>query len=368
MRIIDEQMVVVPVSSLIPFFIKHMENSKDISNINKFLRYGAMAAGGFLLGRAVVKAVRRFKVKNKVILITGSSRGLGLVLARQLADKKAKVVICARNEEELKRAKDDLQQRTKHVMAIPCDLTDKTQVRSLVEVVEREWGAIDVLINNAGIVQVGPEELMKEEDYEAAMKIHFWAPFYAIKEVLPIMQRRREGRIVNIVSIGGKISFPHLLPYNASKFALSGLSEGLTAELAKNNIKVTTVYPGLMTTGSPRNIDVKGQTEKEYAWFKLSDSLPVISMNAERAARKIIKAMREGEMTLTLTLPAKLAEAVHGIAPGLNITIFDVINRMLPSKDGASGERKKGYESESGMSSSFFAKSTEEAGVRNNER
>ena len=157
---------------------------------------------------------------------------------------------------------------------------------------------------------------------------------------------------------------PHLLPYNTSRFALSGYSEGLAAELDKYNIKVTTVYPGLMRTGSPRNIDVKGQHEVEYAWFKISDSLPFISMNAERAARKIIIATSKGSRTLTLTMPAKLAVAIHGVAPGLTVSFFDLIDSLLPEASDRY-QTKKGFESESQLSESFLTEKTDEAAERN---
>src|SRR5204863_5194639 len=120
-------------------------------------------------------------------------------------------------------------------------------------------------------------------------------PLFTTLSVLPAMRRQGEGRIVNISSIGGKIAVPHLLPYDASKFALTGFSEGLRAELLKDGIYVTTVCPGLMRTGSPRNADFKGQHEAEYAWFSIGDSLPGMSMSAEAAAERIVTAFRQGE-------------------------------------------------------------------------
>src|SRR5207302_995684 len=145
------------------------------------------------------------------------------------------------------------------------------------EVLDR-FGRLHVLINNAGVIQVGPMEEMTLADYEDTMQTHFWAPLFTTLSVLPALRRQGEGRIVNISSIGGKIAVPHLLPYSASKFALTGFSEGLRAELLKDGIYVTTVCPGLMRTGSPRNADFKGQHRAEYAWFSISDSLPFFSM------------------------------------------------------------------------------------------
>src|SRR5207237_838032 len=111
-----------------------------------------------------------------------------------------------------------------------------------------------------------PFDNLTAEDFSRAMQTHFSGPLYTMLAVLPSMRLRRRGRIVNIGSIGGKIPVPHLVPYCASKFALVGLSESLRTELSQEGIYVTTVNPGLIRTGSPRNVDIKGQHEKEYAW------------------------------------------------------------------------------------------------------
>jgi NAD(P)-dependent dehydrogenase (short-subunit alcohol dehydrogenase family) len=198
----------------------------------------AAGAGAFLAGRALSRRFFGYSLRGKVVLITGVSRGLGLVMAREFASEGARIAICARRPDELEAARADLKRRGAEVMAIPCDVTDRAQVNELMNVVRDRFGRIDVLVNNAGVIQVGPVEVMTMEDYEEAMKTHFWGPLYATLAVLPEMRRRRAGRIVNITSIGGKISIPHLVPYSASKFALVGLSEGLRAELLKDGVRV----------------------------------------------------------------------------------------------------------------------------------
>jgi NAD(P)-dependent dehydrogenase (short-subunit alcohol dehydrogenase family) len=261
----------------------------------KSLLWLAAAAGLGWAGRAAVRAARRLCLADKVVVLTGGSRGLGLVLARQLAAARARLVICARDADELERARVELVIRGAEVRALRCDVTERGQVEEMMQRVVDDLGGIDILINNAGVIEVVPAEVMTLADYEEALRTHFWGPLYTISAALPHLRRRPAGRIVNIASIGGKISVPHLVPYSVSKFALVALSEGLRAELLKDGIYVTTVIPGLMRTGSPRNATFKGQHRAEYAWFSISDSLPLVSISAEHAARRIIDACRHGD-------------------------------------------------------------------------
>jgi NAD(P)-dependent dehydrogenase (short-subunit alcohol dehydrogenase family) len=162
------------------------------------LKLAAAGAGAYLAARAVYRRFNGYDFGGKTVLITGGSRGLGLVLARRFAAEGANVAVCARDPRELERARADLVSRGAHALAIPCDVTDRAQVRELVDVVTRHFGRVDVLVNNAGVIQVGPLEVMTLEDFEQAMNIHFWGPLYTTLAVLPQMRRRREGRIVNI--------------------------------------------------------------------------------------------------------------------------------------------------------------------------
>lgn len=326
---------------------------------------GTIGAGAWLALRAYREAKFNFAGKN--VLITGGSRGLGLVLSRQLAQAGARVAICARDEDELGRAEEDLKEYGGPIFTLPCDITDQQQVDKMIQKVQGELGPIDVLINNAGIITTGPLECMTIEDFQEAMNTNFWGALYTIMAVLPQMRERKEGRIVNISSIGGKVSVPHLLPYSAAKFALTGLSEGLRTELARDNIVVTTICPGLMRTGSPRNAMFKGQHRAEYAWFSISDALPGTSVSAEHAARSILSACRRGDAELVLSLPAKFAVLFHGIFPGLTADVLQLVNRLLPGPDGAGTEAIPGRESESEWSPSTLTTLGDRAAERNNE-
>lgn len=333
---------------------------------NKLLAIGALGAGVILTVNYIHKKKQAYQLGGKVVLITGGSRGLGLNLAKNLLMFGARVVICSRDKDELQAALIELTDLGPDILAIQCDVTDQAQVQKMIAEIESRLGKVEILINNAGIIQVGPFENMTVVDFENAMKIHFWAPLYTTMAVLEGMKSKREGRIVNISSIGGKVTIPHLLPYTASKFALSGFSQGLRAELKKYKIKVTTIYPGLMRTGSMHNITVKGQHEKEYAAFSITGSMPLITVSAEYAAKRIIYAIIQGTVSEIVSLPAKLLAGVYKVFPGLATDVFGFIDQILP-KATSSDEAKMGYESYSKWSPSFLTVMSDDAARRNNE-
>lgn len=273
---------------------------------------------------------------DQVVLITGGSRGLGFLLSQLFAEEGCRIAICARDETELEWALRDLERVGAPVLAVPCDISDQAQVEAFIDEVTNAFGGVDILVNNAGIIQVGPLDSMTIDDFRAAMDIMYWGVVYPTLAVLPQMLWRGQGNIVNITSIGGKVSVPHLLPYCSAKFAAVGFSEGLRSELSGSGVTVTTIVPGLMRTGSHLNAFFKSQYRDEFTWFSMGASLPFISMDAERAARQIIHAMKRGEAERTLSLPANLLARFHGLFPGATADIAGLVNRfILPEPDGA---------------------------------
>src|SRR4029077_17942869 len=230
------------------------------------------------------------------------------------------------------------------------------------------FGKIDILVNNAGIIEVGPLEHKRREDFERSMALHFWAPYELIARVVPEMRVWGGGRIVNISSIGGKIAVPHLAPYSASKFALTGFSDAIRTELARDNIYVTTVAPGMMRTGSHVNAEFKGKHDSEFAWFPVSAGAPLISMNAERAARRILAACRRGQPSLTLTYAARTAIIGNALFPNLTGYTMKIVNRFLPK----AAAKDEGDESHTGSETrrlvpGWMTRLADRASLRNNE-
>jgi NAD(P)-dependent dehydrogenase (short-subunit alcohol dehydrogenase family) len=333
---------------------------------NDIIKLATLGAGTYLLKSAVGRLFE-YNLKNKTVLITGGSRGLGLVLAREFAREGARIAICARDEYELDQARLDLEKLGAEVLPVACDVTNGADVNQMIADVTNRFGPIDVLVNNAGVIQVGPIEVMTTEDFELAMKAHFWAPLNTIMAVLPSMRQRKAGRIVNISSIGGKVSVPHLVPYSASKFALVGLSKGLRSELMKDGVTVTTVCPGLMRTGSPRNADFKGKHRHEFAWFSIADALPLMTVSAENAARQIVQACKQGRAELVISVPAKAAVLFDTLFPEVASQLFAIVNQLLPGPGEDGTRRVKGRDSKSAWSPSWLTALNDEAALRNNE-
>jgi short-subunit dehydrogenase len=297
----------------------------------------AIVAGAAAL--AVSRRIARVRLKaGKVAIVTGGSRGLGLVLARELGRRGMRVVIVARDEEELERARAGLAAEGIDATALPCDVTDEDGIQGLVADVEENIGPIDVFVNNAGIIQVGPAETMHVSDYQRAMDVMFWGAMYAAEAVLPKMRERRRGALVNITSIGATVSMPHLAPYGAAKFALRGWSEAMGAEMARHGVRVLTVIPGLMRTGSFGHALVKGKRYAEASLFSLLASLPLVTTSAERAARRIVRAIESDERVVVVGLPAKLLRLVYALVPGVVVRGLGVLNRFLPTAESGGKE------------------------------
>ena len=330
------------------------------------LTAAGLAVAGWGIRRATAPS---FSFASKACLITGGSRGLGLIMARRICAEGGRVALLARDVDELNRAQAELAARGGDVAVVPCDLLDRAQIEKAIRTVMRHFGSIDVLINNAGIIEVGPLEHMTREDFERAMQLHLWAPFTLMWELIPHMRQRGGGRIVNVTSIGGKIAVPHLAAYCASKFALVGLSDSMRAELARDRIYVTTVVPGMMRTGSHINAQFKGKHAEEFAWFAIANSMPFMSISAERAAARILDACRRGRPELTLTLTARAAVIKNALFPSLMGHGMKFVNRMLPRPSDKSGdESRSGAESRSPkLTPRWLTRLTDDASKRNNE-
>lgn len=323
----------------------------------------ALGLSSLALGLALsYRALRRpaYSFAGRTAIVTGGSRGLGFELARQLAAAGARVWLVARSSDALERAADVLREDGASVQTVAADVRNPADLRHLVDLVVTTDGRLDVLINNAGIITVAPFDLAREEDFENSLATHFWGPLHLIQLALPYLRRDGEGRILNVSSIGGRIGVPHLAAYAAGKFALTGLSETLHAELRPLGVRVTTATPGLMRTGSYVNVSLRGNHAREFQWFTAMSATPLTSMRTDRAAAQMLAALGAGKAMVMPGAPARAAALAAALAPNYSAVVTSVANRMLPDAEGArdASHARRGSEVDPGAMKTVLAEKT----------
>lgn len=344
-------------------------------NTTKMLSRAAVLGAAAYGLRAFLRRRRQTSLQNASVVITGGSRGLGLELARQMIEAGARVSVLARSAEELEEARSTLEgsetrgaRNGSSVLVVACDVSDPDDAASAIETVLRTCGRIDVLINNAGQIQVGPLAHMTRADFEHAMAVHFQGAVNTTMEVLPSMLAQRSGRIANISSVGGKVAVPHLAPYCASKFALVGFSDGIRAELGRYGIRVLTVVPGLMRTGSHVNAEFRGRHDREEAWFSSALELPIAALPADKAARRIIRAIERGDPALHLGFGVSSLAVANALAPGWFGEAMALAERFFPNEEASQGDvGLSGAESRSDRGVRLPTTKADQASARHNE-
>lgn len=336
------------------------------------LALSTLAAGAAY--RALSRLNRRVSFDGARVLILGGGRGLGLELARAFAAEGATLALVARSEGQLLTAQalletgeGDRRSTTAHVRA--ADLRETGAARDAVEWAAEAMGGLDVLVHVAGIIQVSPLEHLARTDYEDALGVHFWAAQEAMEAALPHLKRSGVARVIVVSSIAGKVASPHLISYTASKFALSGLADATRAAYRRHGIYLTTVFPGLMRTGSPRNAGFKGDANAEYGWFTPRVATPVSSIASDRAARQIVEASRVGRGRFVVTAQARLLLLADALLPELTADAMGLVERFyLPRPVGPEGDRLvMGFQGPEAANPDATSALLEAAVVRNNE-
>lgn len=261
-----------------------------------------------------------------VALVVGASRGLGLLIAKELIERGYTVHGCARDEAELAEA---ARQCGPAYLPRVCDTRDFDAISAWVDSI----GRVDVAMHVAGVIQVGPVDTMTLGHFHEAIDTMLWGPVHLALAVLPAMRSAGRGRLGIVSSVGGKVSVPHLVPYSTAKFGAVGLAEGLSADLAGSGVTVTSATPGLMRTGGHLAARFTGDATADFAWFAPGASLPGVSVSAERAARRIVDGVLRGRPTVELTPLAFVGSRVHGLAPATTVRMMGVVSRLLPDAD-----------------------------------
>lgn len=334
-----------------------------------------LVVGGYAL-KTVLASRARLDFAGKGVLITGGSRGLGLELARLFVRHGAKVAILARDGDELGRARDELMQIAPNadVLSLVCDIQSDQAVQDAVARGARRFGSLDVLVNNAGIIQVGPLEHMTLQDFDDALSINLRGAIVTTLAAIPHLKTaalnnagRGGARIINITSFGGMVAVPHMAPYATAKFGFVGFSDAIRAELYKDGVRVMTVSPGTMRTGSHIHAFFKGQQDKEYAAFAATASAPVFTMNSEPAARAIFEASQRGDDELVLPVVTRLMVTGAHWFPNVTAVVTKLIARAMPGPTDKSGDTlKRGSESHREIPK-ILSQRADEASQLNNE-
>lgn len=328
---------------------------------------GLLAGGAFLAG--VLRGARSANppLRGRRVLITGGSRGLGLALAQACARQGAHLILCARDRAELERAQRGFLPPGTEVELEPCDLDSPPQIRAMFARLRASERPIDLLINNAGVIEVGPIDAIRASDFESVLRTNLMGMIRVTLESIPLM--RRGSSIANICSIGGAVAIPHLLPYSTSKFGAVGFSMGLDAELAGKGIAVTTVLPGPMRTGSFVQARFRGDAIREFDWFALGSALPGLSISAERAASRVLDAVARRKRFAVVGAPAKALRLLSALLPGTTLGVMRAASALMPQAHGGSHARgsRKGRELRIDLPRGGLTRLGDRAGDRLNE-
>lgn len=346
-----------------------MSNSPRIARKGSYslLKISLLAAGLTVFFK-VLRGRQAVDFRGRVVAITGGSRGLGLNLARQLASQGAKVALIARDGAELERAREEIVALGAECLCVKADLRVQSEAEAAIDRVAAHFGHLDGLINNAGVMQIGPIEHMTQADFEDAMAVNFWAGLWCARAAVPHLKATGNGRIANIVSVGGQVAPPHMAPYIASKFAMKGFSDALRNEVVKDGILVSTICPGAIRSGSHVQIRYKGQHAKEYRILKMATAFPLGAIEVDSAARLILDAMKKGTPQLTFPYPVYLATIGYAAFPNLAALIAGTLGRLAPPPTDEGGDIAiPGHDLEGLVPPSKLTQLADRAVVANNE-
>jgi len=277
---------------------------------------------------------------GKVAAITGAGSGLGRSLALALADEGCHLALADINLRGLQETVRLLAAKPIKASSQELDVADRDRVYAWAEAAVKEHGAVDLIINNAGVAVFERLENLTYEDFEWVFKINFWGAVYGTRAFLPYLQRRPEGHIVNISSINGMVPFPSNGPYNAAKFALRGFNLTLIQELRGTSVHVTSVHPGGIQTNIVRNARFRKPAAREINQNDLVEVFASLAkMTPDQAARKIVKGIKKNKERLLVGADAKFINAMARLAPSTTLKLTAIIHEFLLARKAS---QKKG--------------------------
>lgn len=258
------------------------------------------------------------------VLITGASQGIGKATALLFARQGYDLVLAARQPERLEAVASEVRSLGQNALAVPTDVRDSEQVNTLVKKTLEYYGTLDVLINNAGIYLLGSVEAFSLSDWHQAIDTNFWGYVHTIHALLPHFLERGKGTIVNVSSIGGKVPIPYQVPYTASKYAVTGLTQSLHAELEPKGIKVCGVYPNFISTDLMERAIFRGKDEEDAQaredLLRKGLSVPIIE-KPDDVAQAIWDAVKHQKSDVMVG-SANVSNASYKMFPGLMQWVF----------------------------------------------
>ena len=229
------------------------------------------------------------EIKNKVIIVTGASAGIGLATAKLLGNHGGKIALAARSKDKLEAISKEL----KDSFVIPTDMSDTESIDTMITEVKKHYGRIDILINNAGQGMYGAIENVNIADYKKIIDLNIIGPLEAMQKVIPIMREQKGGMILNVSSMVSKAYYPYLGAYASTKYALNAVSLTARTELEKDNIIVNVMLPGLTETDFGKN-SIKSDTVAKTMSSRSREGMPTAD-SAEYVAERILVAIKTGK-------------------------------------------------------------------------
>ena len=260
------------------------------------------------------------RFKDKVVIVTGASSGIGKDSAIRFAGEGAKVVLVSRSKDKLEAVADEIRPFNKHVLVVPTDVSSVEQVKNAVTKTIQEYGRIDVLFNNAGSSDVG---LIEDGDFVEKVRklfeVDFLGTVYFIKEIIPIMKKQGSGHILNMSSVVGRKAFPHFGAYSSVMHAITGFNASLRQELRGTGINVSIIHPALTQTPLLEHV----RPEEMPPPFRRFTPIPV-----EAVGRAVLDGIYHNRPRIIVPFQPKLMLLADAISP----KIGDLVVRLLPNK------------------------------------
>ena len=261
--------------------------------------------------------------KDKVVLITGASSGIGRASAIKFAKKGASIILVARKKEKLEQVAKDLKKFNISTLVCKCDVSDKSQVKKMSKTVLEKYESVDVLVNNAGFAIYGSVSKLTTEEIESQMATNYFGMVYCIKNFLPSMIKKKSGHIVNVASVAGSFGLPGIASYCASKFAMLGFSEGLKHELKGTGVGVTVVSPIMVRTNF-----------FDHSSFENMPKYSPTSLSAETVANAILKAANSRRLEIIVPSVVRIAVWMKNTFPYLiNPILGSSFKKQLNNKE-----------------------------------